>query len=194
MKQFLLTTLVGLGTWGWGSAQSESPVTREGGYWVRTIQGNLDTSASDRLRVDTVGNVMLHGEPVEQGRYTLTLRVRAGDARSAATEMDQISVKAGAEGGWTYLKVGPPWAGRANLTLTVTAPKALRQVKVQTAGGKVQASDWNGELQARTAGGEIVVDHIGGPANVETGGGTIQVGSVTGSFKGDSGGGSIRVK
>lgn len=176
------------------SAQIEPSITREGAYWVRTMQGNIDTSGYDRLRVETTGNVTLRGEQAEQGSYTITVRVRAGDARSAAAQMDRISVKTGAEGGWTYLKVGPPWGGRLTVALSVTASKALRQVKVLTDGGNVQASDWNGDFQARTAGGQIGLDRIGGRSDVETGGGSIQVGTVSGPLRGASGGGAIRVE
>jgi DUF4097 and DUF4098 domain-containing protein YvlB len=194
MKQLFITTVLGLACWGLAPAQTDSAVTRDGAYWVRTLQGAIDTSASDRLRVETSGNVTLRGEPAPQGAYTITLRVKAGSAREAETQLERISVKTGSEGGWTYLKVGPPWGDRVSATLSVTASKALRQVKVMTDGGNVQASDWNGDVQARTAGGQMAVDRIGGRAEVETGGGDIQVGTVNGPLRGSSGGGGIRVE
>ena len=135
------------------TAQNESPITRDGAYWVRTIQGAVDTSSANRLRVETTGNVNLRGAAGEQSSYTLALRVRAGNAREAEALLDRIIVKTGTEGGWAYVKVTPPREGRLVVELTVTGPKALRQVSAETRGGNVQASDWDGDFEARSAGG-----------------------------------------
>ena len=42
------------------AAQTEPAVTRDGAYWVRTIQGAIDASGG-RLRVETTGNMTLRG-------------------------------------------------------------------------------------------------------------------------------------
>ena len=153
MKQLSFITVLGLAGWGLATAQVQSPVTRDGGYWVRTIQGSVDTASLDKLRVETTGNVSLQGAASDQTTYTLKVRVRAGDAREAEALLERASVKTGAEGGWAYLKVTPPRLGSSGLELTVTGPRALRDVWAETRGGDVQASDWDGDFEARSAGG-----------------------------------------
>ncbi|MGP0071609.1 MAG: hypothetical protein ACLPWF_06705 [Bryobacteraceae bacterium] len=175
------------------AAQNESAITRDGAYWVRTIRGSIDIASSDRLRVETTGNMTLRGAAGQQSSYTLTVRVRAADAREAETLLDRVNVKTGTEGGWAYLMVAPPRLVSSG-ELTVTGPRALRQVWAQTHGGNVQASDWDGDFEARSAGGRIAVDRIRGRGELRTAGGDIEVGAVNGPLRCSSGGGVIRVQ
>jgi hypothetical protein len=191
MQQLLSLLFLGAAV---AAAQSESPITRDGAYWVRTIQGPIDTSSSDRLRVETTGNVTLIGAAGQQGSYMLRVRVRAGDAREAEALLDRVNVKTGTEGGWAYLRVAPPRLVSSGVELTVTGPRALRQVWAETRGGNVQASDWDGDFEARSAGGRIAVDHIRGRSELRTAGGDIEVGAVSGPVRCSSGGGVIRVQ
>jgi hypothetical protein len=193
MKQLLFTTALGLAGWGLAGAQTESAITRDGGYWVRTIQGTLDKSV-DKLRVETTGNVTLKGASAEQSAYSLTIRVRAGDAREAEAILERVNVKTGTEGGWAYLKVTPPRLVSSGMELTVTGTRGLRQVWAETRGGNVQASDWDGDFEARSAGGRISADRIRGHSELHTAGGDIEVGNVSGALRCYSGGGGIRVE
>jgi hypothetical protein len=176
------------------AAQNESAITRDGAYWVRTFQGVIDTSSGDRLRVETTGNMTLRGTVGDQSGYTLTVRVRATDAREAETLLDRVNVKTGTEGGWTYLRIAPPRLVSSGIELTVTAPRGLRQVWAETLGGNVQASDWDGDFKARSAGGRMSVDRIRGRGELGTAGGDIEVGTVGGPLRCSSGGGVIRVE
>jgi hypothetical protein len=192
MKQLLFITMLGMAGWELATAQTQSPVTRDGAYWVRTIQGPVD--AGERLRVETTGNVTLRGAATEQSTYTLTVRVKAGDAREASALLDRINVKTGTEGGWANLKVTPPRLVSGGLELMVSASRALRQVVAETRGGDVQASDLDGDFEARSAGGRIAVDRIRGRSELRTAGGDIEVGMVSGPVRCFSGGGAIRVQ
>ena len=195
MKQFLSISLLCLAAaMPWADAQTESPVTRDGGYWVKTIQGALDASTSPRLRVETTGNVTLQGSATEHSSYALRLRVRAADQREAEALMDRVNVKTGTEGGWAYLRVTPPRLVSQGLELTVTASRSLRQVLAQTAGGNIQASDWDGDFEARSGGGRIAADRIRGRSELRTAGGDIEVGNISGPVRCLSGGGGIRVQ
>lgn len=173
------------------AAQTESPVTRDGDFWVRTIQGSV---VNGRLRLDTVGNVALQGSPSEQSRYSAAFRVRADNAREAEALLDRIIVKTGTEGGWTYIKVTPPRFGLQGFDLRISAPRALRQVRIVTGGGNVKASDLDGDLVADSGGGEIDVDHITGAGRLRTGGGNLSIGTVGGSVQAFSAGGTIRAQ
>ncbi len=189
MKELLSILFLGAAL---ASAQSESPITRDGAYWVRTIQGSLEASGGG-LRVETTGNVTLQGAAGGQATYTLKVRVRAADAREAEALLGRLSVKTGTEGGWAYLKVTPPRLGSSGLELSVTGPRALRQVRAETLGGNVRASDWDGDFEARSGGGQIAVDRIRGRSELRTAGGEIDVGNVSGPVRCFSGGGGIRV-
>ncbi len=192
MKRLSWITILGLACWGLARAQTQSSVTRDGAFWVRTIQGPIDSS-SDRLRVETTGNVTLTGTAAEQSTFTLTMRVRAADAREAESLLEQFSVKTGTEGGWAYVKVTPPRRTSSGLELTVTGSRGLRQVRAETLGGNVQGSDWDGDFEAQSAGGRITVDRIRGRSELRTAGGDIQVGTVSGPVRCFSGGGVIHV-
>ncbi len=174
-------------------AQSEPAPVREGGYWTRTVQGQVETSGSAGLRVETTGNVQVRGSSDPRAGYSLKLRVKAADAREADTLLRGFIVKTGSEGGWAYIKVTPPRQVSGGSELTVTGPRALRDVVVETHGGDVRASDWDGGLEARSAGGRIAVDGIRGRSELRTAGGDIQAGNVGGPLRCVSGGGAIRV-
>jgi len=177
-----------------GQGESVSPLTQEGSYWVRTIQGSVATSAVGQLRVETTGNASVRGMDVAEATYTIKVRVKAFDAREAETLLQRFNVKTGTEGGWAYLKVTPPRSVSLAVDLTVIGPRALRNVWVETRGGNVQASNWDGGLEAKSGGGQIAVDRIGGHAELRTAGGNIEVGKVGGPVRCLSGGGAIRVE
>ena len=195
MKQFVSCSLVFvLSVAPVALAQNESPVSREGRYWVRTFKGSISARAIERLRIETVGNVVLRGEPVERTTYTLKARVRARDAREAAALLRQFEVKTRVQRDWVYLTVAPGKRVAEGPELSVNAPRALRQVWIETRGGNVRATNLDGEMEARSAGGQINVDAIKGRAELRTGGGDIQVGAVGGAVRCYSGGGIIRVQ
>src|ERR1700726_484135 len=74
-------------------AQSESPITHEGSYWVRTFAGSISGPAMERFRLDTVGSVLLRGNTQDRAVYKLKARVRARDVRDAADLLGQFEVK-----------------------------------------------------------------------------------------------------
>ena len=195
MKQWIsISVAIGLSATPLAVAQNELPVTREGRYWVRTFTGSIPAAAIERFRLDTVGSVVLRGEVQDRAVYKLKARVRAVDARDAEALLRQFEVRTRTQGAWAYLTVAPSRRITEAPELSLTVPRGLRQVLVETRGGDVQASNLDGEIEARSAGGQINVDGIKGRCELRTGGGDIQVGSVGGSVRCYSGGGIIRVQ
>jgi len=194
MQRFISISILALAGATFMAAQNEPAPVREGGYWTRAVQGQIDASGLEGLRVETTGNVQVRGAADQQVRYAMKLRVKAADAREADALLRRFMVKTGTEGGVAYFRVTPPRQVSGGLELTVTGPRALRDVFVETHGGNVQASDWDGGLEARSGGGRITVDGIRGHADLQTGGGDIQVGSLGGPLRCSSGGGEIRVE
>jgi Toastrack DUF4097 len=175
-------------------AQHKSSIQREGRYWVRTIAGSMKVSPGDRFRLNTVGNVLLRGGAGSVASYTLKARVRAGDKREAEALLRQFEMRARTQGGWAVLTVASPRQISEAPEMSLSVPRGLPQVWIETRGGNVQASDLDGELEARSAGGRISVDDIKGRCEIRTGGGDVQVGTVGGSVRCYSGGGAIRIQ
>ena len=108
MKQFVSISLAfGLGVTPIAVAQSESPITREGRYWVRTFTGSISSPGMERFRLDTVGSVVLRGDAQDHAVYKLKARVRAGNASDAEALLRQFDVKTRTHGPWAYLTVSP---------------------------------------------------------------------------------------
>ncbi|HMD47743.1 MAG TPA: hypothetical protein VKG79_01540 [Bryobacteraceae bacterium] len=194
MRQFVSILMLAMAGAVMLAAQNETAPVREGGYWTRTVRGAINASGMDRLRVETTGNLRVRGTGDPQASYTMKLRVKAADAREAGVLLRGFIVKTGTEGGWAYLKVTPPRQVSAGLELTVTGPRALKDVWVETHGGDVDASGFDGGLEARSGGGRIAVDDVRGHSEVRTAGGDVQVGNVGGPLRCTSGGGEIRVQ
>jgi hypothetical protein len=194
MRQLLSFSIFALASAALLAAQSESAPIREHGYWTRTLPGQISAAGIERLRVETTGDVQARGTGDQQASYTLKLRVKAADARAAEALLREFVVRTGNEGGRISIRVTPPRQSSVESELTVNAPRTLRNVFVETHGGNVRASDFDGELEARSGGGEIAVDGIRGQAELRTGGGDIRVGNVNGPLRSSSGGGEIRVE
>src|SRR5271166_5553508 len=108
MKQYVAICLAfGLSVGPVAIAQSESPITREGRYWVRTFTGSISDPAMQRFRLDTVGNVVLRGDARDRAVYTLKARVMARDVRDAEGLLRQFDLKTRTRGQWAYLTVAP---------------------------------------------------------------------------------------
>ena len=58
MKQFVFISIVCAAAL---SPSALAQLTREGRYWVETINGVATASPLERFRLDTVGNVVLQG-------------------------------------------------------------------------------------------------------------------------------------
>jgi DUF4097 and DUF4098 domain-containing protein YvlB len=191
MKQFVFISIVCAAA---AAPSALAQITREGRYWVQTVNGVATASPLDRFRLDTVGNVVLQGGNGEKVTYKLKLRVRAADAREAEALLHEFEVRSRTQNGWLRLTVTPPANISEGPELSVSVPRSLQQVWIETRGGNVQATDLDGEVQARSAAGRMVVDRIKGKAEVRTGGGDIQVGDVGGTVRCYSGAGVIRVQ
>jgi hypothetical protein len=188
---FLIAGGASRGAW----AQNEAHVTREGRYWVRTINGVFSVpAAAERFRLDTVGSVVLHGETGDNAAYTLKVRVQARDAGEAEKALRALEWKSRIEGEWVYFALHAPGNLSEAPELSLSVPRRLLQVRIETRGGSIQAKDLDGELEARSGGGGIDVDLIRGRAEARTAGGDIKVGRVGGLLRCYSGGGAVTVR
>lgn len=175
-------------------SQGNSPITREGRYWVQTISGSVPASGASRMRVITEGNVVLRGDSGGKLVYSAKVRVKARSEKEAGVILRSFEAKTKTTGPWMYFTLLPPPQIVNSPEVTLTVPRELAQTWIETRGGNVLASDLDGELRAESAGGRIDIDRINAAARVRTGGGEIHVGRVAGAVHCYSGGGSIRAE
>jgi len=165
----------------------ESAITREGRYWVQSIQGS-GSIAQTRLQVRTNGDVTVAGSSKRGYTYTLKLRVRAANERQARTRLAATQVSAGAHGDIFVLSA--PVSDSAS-ELRVEVPRSVKEVTIATAGGGVDLSNLNGSLRAETGGGGVRCDRIAGSLAVATAGGGISLGAIEGMVQCITAGGGI---
>ena len=172
-------------------AQSESPLTREGGYWVQTFTGSVDTNPTGKFHLITEGNVVARGVQANKISYSVKVRVKARNEQQAQALMRPLIVRSGSAGDWSSLTLLPPRGSNESPEVSVTLPRTLRQTWIETHGGSVQSSDLDGQLRAESAGGAIDIDRVRSDASARTAGGEIRVGRVGGSLRCYSGAGKI---
>ncbi len=176
-------------------AAQETHISREGGAWAQEITGQLAAVKNLRVKIDT-GSVVLRGGQGQGINYVAHIRFGTSSEQEARREFEEYKVTAYVKGDTAWI-VGD-WQGRrvprhCNSEFSVTVPREMTLVKLETAGGSVDATGVAGHVDADTGGGSIHVDDIGNGVNAETGGGSISVGTINGDLGLHTGGGSIEV-
>jgi len=171
----------------------QARISREGGDWAQAVTGSLAAAKNLRVKVD-VGTVRVQGG--SQGiSYVIHNRANTSSEEKARREFDSYKISAYVRGDTAYLiaewQGGSPHKFSGDFSLSV--PRDMDWVKLETSGGSVFANGLSGRLDAQSGGGNIRVDDIGGAINAETGGGGIEVGNVGGDLSLHTGGGSIKV-
>jgi hypothetical protein len=172
----------------------ESKLTRDGGFWVQTITGSEAARPEGRLRVSTRGPVTVRGGGEDLIRYTVTKRVKARSEAEARRLLRQFLVNTQRQGDLYTLTIAHGGEGWRSADLSLTAPRAFREVLLETHGGKVDAADLNGTVHVQTGGGGIRLDRITGAVTARTAGGEISLGTMGSSVRCTSAGGPIRAE
>jgi DUF4097 and DUF4098 domain-containing protein YvlB len=149
--------------------------------------GSFVLRNSDRLRVICACTAVVRGSDRSEVGYQVKIR-----GRRARRHTPRVPVTARSSGGWTVLHVTAP-QDTLSYEVHVEAPRGLREVRVESHGGGVQAYDLNGQLRAQATWGPIRLDRVWGGAVARTGGGDIEIGMAKGLLQCASGGGSIRI-
>ena len=170
----------------------DSKLVRDGAFWVSTATGTVPVVPGGKLHVSTRGIVTVRGAGDDPPRYTLTKKVKARSEGEARRLMGQFLVRTSRQGDTGFLTVSHGGDGLGSASLEVSAPRSLRGVLIDTHGGRLEASDLNGSLDAQSRGGAIQLDRIDGPVLAKTAGGEIVLGTVGGTARCVSAGGAIR--
>lgn len=168
----------------------EPHVRREGAFWVEVVQATETLPAGAKLRVTTVGAVTVKGAPGNELSYTLTKRVKARNEGEARQLLESLLLRTARRGMVTVLSVQS--VAGLDADLEVTAPQKSREIVIETLGGAVEASQFDGAIHAQTGGGRVSLDQISGAVVAKTAGGDIVLGRMGGSVRCVSGGGVIR--
>jgi len=173
------------------AAQTDSPVVREGKYWVQIASGSASLAGAGLLKVSTHGAVSLQGEARGNLGYVLKKRTRIQDPARARALLKGIAVKASKRGEGWLLEVRLPSGWETSAELQLRVPRGLRETILESQGESIEAYDLDGALRADSRGGRLQVDRIQGDVTVRTGGGEVHLGKVGGNVLCFSGGGAI---
>src|SRR6185312_185984 len=161
---------VGLLTGVLSFGQSSTAVVRDGSWWTQTSKGSIAASGVERVRIHAEGGVALLGNSGTSVSYSLKERVRAA----------------------LHLTFTTPTAGYTSAELTVTVPRDLPIVEIESLGGDASATNFDGILRLVTGGGQIDADRLQN-CFFKTAGGDIRIGLVAGPLQCYTGGGTIHV-
>lgn len=167
----------------------ETPLRREGAFWVEVEKGSEPVAARGNLRISTIGAVSIKGGPGNQLSFSVVKRVKAGNEAQARRLLSAYRVNVSRQGELTYLVVQ---GGSEMAELEVMAPQNSSLVVVKTAGGTVDAVNFAGEIKAETGGGRMNIDQVVGDVSAKTAGGDVTLGKIGGDVHCVSGGGTIR--
>lgn len=177
------------------SFASAQTITRDGRYWVQTVEGSVQAAPDGRLRVDSIGRITVRGETGTQVRYTARKRVRAGSEEEAKRVLDRAAIRGVRQGPTVAVTVENPRCGRCSFSadVQIVAPGSTVEAVLETHGGSVEVYDLEGRVVGETAGGSIQMDRIGNAVRATTAGGSITLGTIGGPVRSETAGGSIKL-
>ena len=141
--------------------------------------------------------MVVHGGQQQGINYVVHTRFGTSSEQEARRQFEQYKITAYVKGDTAWI-VGDWQGGRrprhCSGEFSVTVPREMALVKLETEGGNVEATGVAGRVEAESGGGSMHLDDIGGGVNAETGGGSIDVGTVSGDLGLHTGGGAIEVR
>ena len=172
----------------------QSSVQQEGGRWTSTSNGSLSGVRNLHIKVE-VGAVRVQGGSSQGITYVIHNRSYEASEDRARRQFEQYKISSYTRGDTAWI-VGD-WQGgqphKFSSEVTVSVPRDMELVKIETEGGDITTTGISGRLEAESGGGRIHLDDIGGAINAETGGGDVNVGNVGGDLTVSTGGGSIHM-
>jgi hypothetical protein len=175
-------------------AAQQSSVQKEGNYWTNVVNGSLGGVRNLHIKVET-GAVRVQGGGSQGISYVIRNKSYEGSEDRARRQFDSYKISSYVRGDTAWI-VGDWEEGRPHKfssDVTVTVPRDIDLVKIETEGGEIVTTGISGRLEAESGGGTIHLDDIGGAISAETGGGGIDVGNVGGELTVRTGGGSIHI-
>ncbi len=176
-------------------AAQQASVQKEGNNWTSMVSGSLASVHNLRIKLE-VGAVKVQGGANQGISYVVRNKSYEPSEDKARKQFDSYKISAYVRGDTAWI-VGDWQSGRPrkfSSEVTVTVPREMDDVKIETDGGAIVTTGIAGSLDAESGGGPIHLDDIGGPVVAETGGEAIDVGNVGSDLTVRTGGGAIRIK
>jgi DUF4097 and DUF4098 domain-containing protein YvlB len=172
----------------------QGSVQKEGGHWTSVANGSLAAVHNLHIRVEA-GAVRVEGGSNQGINYVIHNKSYESSEDRARRQFETYKINSYVRGDTAWI-VGE-WEGgsphKFSSDVSVTVPRNMELVKIETEGGEVVTTGISGRLEAQTGGGAIHLDDIGGSISVETGGGAIDVGNVGSDLTLRTGGGAIHI-
>src|SRR6266852_4478105 len=182
-----LGLLLLLATW---CAGQQGSVQKEGNNWTNVVNGSLTGARTLRIKVQACA-VRVEGGSSQGISYVIRNRSYETSEDRARRQFNSYKFSAYTKDDTAWI-VGQWEAGHPHkffLEVTVTVPRDIDLVKIETDGGGIVTTGISGRLEAQSGGGAIHLDDIGGAISAETGGGSVDVGNVGGDLTVRNGGG-----
>ncbi len=172
----------------------QSSVQKEGGNWINVVSGSLSGVRNLRIKVQ-LGAVRVQGGSSQGITYVIRNRSYEGAEDKARQQFESYKINSYVKGDTAWIVA--EWGGRRphkfSSDVTVSVPRGIDLVKIETEGGEIVTTGISGRLEAESGGGTIHLDDIGGVVSAETGGGAVDVGNVGADLTVRTGGGSIHI-
>jgi DUF4097 and DUF4098 domain-containing protein YvlB len=172
----------------------QGSVQKEGGNWTNIANGSLAGVHNLHIKVEA-GAVRVEGGSNQGISYVIRNKSYESSEDRARRQFESYKINSYVRGDTAWI-VGE-WEGgsphKFSSDVSVTVPRNMELVKIETEGGEVVTTGISGRLEAQTGGGPIHLDDIGGSISVETGGGAIDVGKVGSDLTLRTGGGAIHI-
>src|SRR5438128_10210043 len=175
-------------------AAQQAPKQKEGHNWTSVINGSLSGARNVHIKVE-VGAVRVEGGSNQGITYIIRNKSYESSEDKARRQFDSYKISTYTRGDTAWI-VGEWENGRPHKfssDVTVSVPRDIDLVKIETDGGAIVTTGISGRLEAESGGGTIHLDDIGGAISAETGGGAIDVGNVGGDLTVRTGGGTIHI-
>jgi hypothetical protein len=175
-------------------AAQQGSVQREDGYWTNVVNGSLTGVRNLHIKVE-VGAVRVEGASSQGISYVIRNRSYESSEDRARRQFETYKINSYVKGDTAWI-VGEWEGGRPHKfssDVSVTVPREMEFVKIETEGGAIITTGIAGRLEAESGGGAIHLDDIGGTISAETGGGSIDVGKVGSDLTVRTGGGAIHI-
>ncbi|HEY2842802.1 MAG TPA: hypothetical protein VGJ09_04095, partial [Bryobacteraceae bacterium] len=128
-------------------AAQETPVVREGAYWVGRVGDSFAIGPDARLQVITRGTVVVKRGSGDQVTYQVRQSVRAASEDKARALLGGGTKQVTRLRGKTILEVLPISAPNVKTDLEITVPPQVSALIVQTELGGIDVAEFDGALQ-----------------------------------------------
>lgn len=177
------------------AAQSPNPRLYRGSNaneWIQEVSGTFSAGKYVRVKSSS-GAIRIQGAQQNNITYTIREHVRASTEDGARRELAHMKFTTYSSGETVILRADCEGSNRGSIDFDIQVPAQTQQLKLETEGGAVTATNLSGRVEANTGGGSIQVDQITGVVVASSGGGNIEIGKVGSDVQASTGGGNIRL-